>query len=139
MAKRSVRMRLLRDDPAAPSGEPSAPFGLQDKAGMLQPPVERGDGMQVFDFALTVDEGPGGRPNFTGPFANGPRDQRFVYLSWPHLAGCGYVNRIKLRLTDLDWPLIEQAIARAVPLEADASGRKACGGTVPVAWRLGEA
>jgi hypothetical protein len=45
----------------------------------------------------------------------------------------GHVNRIKLRLTDLDWPLIEQAIARAVPLEADASGREAGGGTVPVA------
>jgi hypothetical protein len=26
--KRLVRMRLLRDDPAAPSGAPSAPFGL---------------------------------------------------------------------------------------------------------------
>ena len=138
MAKRTVRMRLLRDDPAAPSGDASAPFGLQDKDGKLQPPVERSDGMLVFDFALTVEEGPDGRPNFTGPFASGPRDQRFVYLSWPHPAGCGYVNRVKMRLTDLDWPLIEQAIARGLPLEADASGRKAGGGTVPVAWRLGK-
>jgi hypothetical protein len=138
MAKRTVRMRLLRDDPAAPSGGASAPFGLQDKDEALQPPVRRADGMHVFDFELTVEEDPDGRPNFTGPFASGPRGQHFVYLSWPHLDGHGYVNRIKLRLTDLDWPLIEQAIERGAPLETDASGRKPGGGTVPMAWRLGQ-
>ena len=126
----------MRDDPAAPSGDASAPFGLQDKGGTLKPPAHRADGMHVFDFELAVSEGPDGRPTFTGPFASGPRDQRFVFLSWPRLDGCGYVNRVKLRLTDLDWPLIDQAIERGVPLEADASGRKPGGGTVPVAWRL---
>jgi hypothetical protein len=135
--KRIVRMRLLRDDPGAPSGDPSAPFGLQDKDEALQPPVRRSDGMHQFDFELAVGRGPDGRPNFTGSFASGPRDQRFVHLSWPRLDGRGYVNRIKIRLIDLDWPLIEQAIERGVPLEADASGRKPGGGTVPVAWRLG--
>jgi hypothetical protein len=138
-ARRTVRLRLLRDDPAAPTGDASAPFGLQDKDGKLQPPVRRADGMHAFDFELGVAPGPEGRPNFSGPFASGPREQRFVYLSWPHLDGCGYVNRIKVRLADLDWPLIEQAIAAGRPLEADASGRKPGGGTVPVAWRLGEA
>jgi hypothetical protein len=136
--KRTVRVRLLRDDPGAPTGDASAPFGLQDKEGTLRPPVRRANGMHAFDFDLTVDEGPDGRPNFTGPFASGPRDQRFVYLSWPRLDGCGYVNRIKVRLADLGWPLIEQAIARGRALEADASGRKPGGGTVPIAWRLGE-
>jgi hypothetical protein len=43
-----------------------------------------------------------------------------------------------VRLADLGWPLIEQAIARGRPLEADASGRTPGGGTVPVAWRIGE-
>src|SRR6478752_6532935 len=136
-ASRTVRLRLLRDDPTAPSGDASAPFGLQDRDGKLQPPERRGDGVNVVNFELAVSEGPDGRPNFTGPFASGPRDQRFIYLSWPRLDGCGYVNRVKVRLSDLDWPLIEQAIARGVPLEADASGRKAGGGTVPVIWRLG--
>ena len=136
-AARIVRMRLLRDDSTAPTGDASKPFGLQDKDGNLQPPLRRADGMHLFDFALAVAEGPDGKPNFTGPFASGPRDQRFVYLSWPELDGCGYVNRIKVRLIDLDWPLIERAIAEGAPLEADASGRKAGGGTVPVSWRLG--
>ena len=131
-------MRLLRDDPVAPTGDASKPFGLQDKDGKLQPPVKRAEGMHVFDFELAVGEGPDGRPNFTGPFACGPREQRFVYLSWPRLDGCGYVNRIKMRLTDLDWPQIEEAIRRGLPLEADTSGRNPGGGTVPVAWRLAE-
>jgi hypothetical protein len=137
--KRSVGIRLLRDDAAAPTGDSSAPFGLQAKDGKLQPPVRRADGMHVFEFTLTVGKGPDGRPNFTGSFASGPREQRFVYLSWPRLDGCGYVNRIKMRLSDLDWTLIEQAIDRGAPLEADASGRKPGGGTVPVEWRLGAA
>jgi hypothetical protein len=131
-------MRLLRDDPTAPSGDASKLFGLQDKDENLDPPVKRDDGMFVFDFELTVSEGPGGRPNFAGPFASGPREQRFVYLSWPRLDGCGYVNRIKMRLADLAWPQIEEAIRRGQPLEADASGRKPGGGTVPVAWRLAD-
>jgi hypothetical protein len=135
-ARRTLRLRLLRDDPAAPSGEASAPFGLQDKGGTVHSPVRRADGTHVSEFDLAVSEGPHGRPNFTGPFACGPRDQRFVYLAWPRLDGCGYVNRIKVRLTDLDWPIIEQAIAGGVAVEADASGRQAGGGTVPVAWRI---
>jgi hypothetical protein len=137
--KRTVRFRLLRDDAVAPTGDASKPFGLQDKDETIHPPVTRADGMRVFDFELTVAEGRDGRPNFTGPFACGPRDQRFVYLSWPRLDGCGYVNRVKVRRGDLAWPLIEQAIARGGALEADASGRKPGGGTVPVAWRLAEA
>ena len=131
-------MRLLRGDPAAPSGDASAPLALQDKDENLHPPVKRSNGMHVFDFELTVSERPDGKPNFTGPFACGPPDKRFVYLSWPRADGCGYVNRVKVRLGDLDWPLIDEAIARGVPLEADASGRKAGGGAVPVSWRLGE-
>jgi hypothetical protein len=136
--KRTVRIRLLCGDPTSPSGGASAPFGLQDKDEKLQPPVRHGNGMHMFDFELSVSEGPDGRPNFTGPFASGPRDQRFVYLAWPRVEGYGYVNRIKIRLTDLDWPMLEEAIAHGVPLEADASGRKAGGGMVPVTWKLTE-
>jgi hypothetical protein len=136
--KRTIRFRLLRDDRVAPTGDPSAPFGLQDKDENLHPPIRRRDGVHVFDLELAVSEGPDGRPNFTGPFAFGPRDQRFVNLSWPRLDGGGYVNRIKVRLTDLDWPLIEKAIAGGVALEADTSSRKPGGGMVAVSWRLGD-
>jgi len=74
----------------------------------------------------------------TGPFASGPPGARFVYLSWQR-AGCGsYINRIKARLADIDWALLRQAQKEGKRLEADMSGRKAGGGTKPVAWRIVE-
>ena len=136
----TVRFRLLRDSAVPPSGsgEP-VHFGLQDNKGHIQPPVTRADGMLVFDFALTVKDGPDpDRPVFTGPFASGPRDERFVYLSWPRLDGQGHVNRAKFRLIDIRWPQVREAQATGRPLEFDASGRGAGGGRVAVEWTLGE-
>ena len=136
----TVKFRLLRDSdaPPSPDGCPVR-FGLQDTKGQIQPPVERADGMLIFDFALTVKEGPDpDRPIFTGPFASGPRDARFVYLSWQRLNGQGYVNRVKLRLTDISWAQLREAQRLDRPLQTDASGRGAGGGRVPVAWTLGD-
>jgi hypothetical protein len=132
----TVRFRFLRDTAAAPRSDGSGcRFGLQDSKDNIQPPVTRADGMLVFDFELTVKQGPNpDRPVFTGPFASGPRDERFVYLSWQRLNGTGYMNRIKLRLEDLDWTTIHAAHGKI--LEADLSGRSTGGGRVPVAWRI---
>lgn len=140
MAPTTVRFRILRDsaEPPAPDGR-DVDFGLQDNKGNLQPPVRRPDGMLAFDFVLTVKPGlDPDRPVFTGPFASGPRDERFVYLAWPRRDGAGYVNRVKIRLIDIDWPLVREAQATDRPLEFDASGRAAGGGRVAVAWRLGQ-
>ena len=141
MAERGViRMRLLRDSDAPPSSDGSAcSFGIQNTKGELFAARRRGDGMFVFDFDLTVARAPGlDRPNFTGPFASGPRGERFVYLSWARPGGAGYVNRIKARLADIDWPLLEQGWKLGKRLEADMSGRAAGGGRVRVAWRLAD-
>ena len=134
----SVKMRLLTSDtsPPRPDGTASR-FGLQDNKGRIHPGTPRGDGRFAFDFILTVKPGPDPeRPVFTGPFASGPRDGRFVYLSWQRLDGHGYVNRVKARLIDIDWPLVREAQARDRPLEADMTGRAPGGGRVPVAWRI---
>lgn len=133
-----VRFRLLRDDPAPPSPDGSAcRIGLQDNKGGMQAGTRRPDGKLQFDFALVVKEGPDPeRPVFTGPFASGPRDGRFVYLSWQRVDGSGYVNRIKARLADLDWLLVREAQAAGKPLEADLSGRRPGGGRVPIQWRV---
>ena len=135
----TVRFRLIRDsaEPPAPDGTATA-FGIQDNKGQLHSPVKRADGMLVFDFELTVKPGPDpDRPVFTGPFGSGPRDERFVYLAWPRLNGQGYVNRVKVRLIDLDWDLVRAAQTSGRPLEYDGSARNAGGGKVAVAWRLG--
>jgi uncharacterized protein DUF5990 len=136
----TIRLRLLRD-PAPPTPDGSAlRFGLQDSKGGIVPGVETGDGKLRFDFELDVKEGPDKeRPIFTGPHASGPRDDRFVYLSWQRLDGRSYVNRIKARLRDIGWPLVREAQAAGKVLEADMSGRAAGGGRVPVEWRLVDA
>lgn len=137
----TVRFRLLRDsaDPPSPDGSPAG-FGLQDVKGNLQPPVHRADGMLVFDFELLAKQGPDAEhPVFTGPFASGPRGERFVYLAWPRLNGQGYINRIKIRVIDVTWAQVREARATGRPLEYDASGRNSGGGRVAINWKLGEA
>jgi hypothetical protein len=134
-----VKMRLLRDDPAPPSPDGKAyRLGLQDNKEQLHDGVLREDGKLAFDFELRVaaatDESL--PPVFLGPFAFGKPNDRFVYLSWQHREGPGYVNRIKARLADLDWDLVRAAQESGGRLEADLSGRKAGGGKVPVAWRI---
>jgi hypothetical protein len=135
-----VRFRLLRDDPEPPRPDGTAcRLGLQDARGGIHDAKLRPDGKLQFDFELAVKEGPeANRPVFTGAFASGPRDDRFVYLSWQRLDGSGYVNRIKARLADLDWPRVREALAAGKRLEADLSGRKPGGGRVAVAWRLAD-
>jgi len=137
-----LKLRLLRDDPTPPSAADGEDwhFGLQDNRDALHPGTPRADGMLAFDFELRVaaagDEGQ--PPVFTGPFAFGKPQDRFVYLSWQRTAGPGYVNRIKARLADIDWALVQAAQESGGRLEADMSGRKAGGGKLAVAWRLVE-
>ncbi len=134
----TVRMRLLYEGDAPPRPDGTAfVFGLQDSRDGIHAGAPGPDGKCRFDFELKVGEGPDpDRPVFTGPFASGSRDERFVYLSWQRTIGGGYVNRIKARLKDIDWPLVRAAQAAGLPLEADMTGRKPGGGTVPVAWRV---
>jgi hypothetical protein len=135
-----VKMRLLRDDEAPPCPDGSAcRLGLQDKKGELHAGARGPDGKLRFDFALAVAAHPqSGRPVFTGAFASGARDERFVYLSWQRIDCRSYVNRIKARLADLDWPEIRAAQAADRPLVADMSGRKPGGGNVKIDWRIAE-
>jgi hypothetical protein len=56
---KTVRLRLVRDNPQPPSPDGSAfRFGLQDKKGALHAGTRRADGMIVFDLDLQVAEGP---------------------------------------------------------------------------------
>ena len=134
-----VRFRLIRADdiPAAnPEGDAYA-FGLQDTQEQLHPGVRLADGRLAFDFELRVRPGKDGRPNFLGAFASGPAGDRFVYLSWRSIPRGVWINRVKARLSDLDWPLIGAAQAEGRRLEADMTGRPPGGGGRAVEWRLG--
>lgn len=135
-----IRMRLLRDTatPPSPDGSDWA-FGLQDNKERLHEGYLQEDGGKLaFDFDLRVapaadEQQP---PVFTGPFAFGRPQDRFVYLSWQRASGPGYINRIKARLADIDWALVHDAQQSGGRLQADLSGRKAGGGKVPVTWTV---
>jgi hypothetical protein len=135
-----LRLRLLRDDATPPNPDGGAyRFGLQDNREVLHEGVPNADGKLAFDFALRVAaaEDESQPPVLTGSFAFGRPQDRFVYLSWQREGETpAYLNRVKARLADIDWPMIHAARESGGVLEADMSGRKAGGGKVPVRWRL---
>jgi uncharacterized protein DUF5990 len=79
----------------------------------------------IFDFTVRVSEGKDGKPNFLGPFAQGSRDGRFVYLDIGTYAGqtnTGWARRLKIPLAGIEWPAIESALKAGTPLQARVAG-----------------
>ncbi|HEX3915809.1 MAG TPA: DUF5990 family protein [Caulobacteraceae bacterium] len=134
-----LHLRLIRGDdiPATnPEGDAFV-FGLQDTKGGLAPGVQRADSALVWDFAVQVKPGKDpARPNFLGPYASGPADDRFVYLAWRSIPRGVWINRVKARLSDIDWPLVRAAQAADRPLEADMTGWSPHDRRRQVEWRL---
>jgi hypothetical protein len=123
-------------------------FALQrGKAELIAPTMADGSDLS---FALEVrfgdrsDETP---PNLLGPFVQGPKGGRFVYLNSGTSAGqfdsC-WTRRAKIGLQTIGWELIDAVLARPESfLEAKIAGKARDGGpacaTVPLlegGWRL---
>ena len=93
----------------------------------------------VFDLEFRVGERKDGTPNFLGPFAQGPVDDRFFYISW----GLGrqpgrtrMFRRLKIRLGHVGWTQIRRAAKGGKPIEVrlrltDARGMPLCGSVPP--------
>lgn len=129
-----VSIRLLREpEPPSPDGS-KVRFGLQDKKGAMHEGVARADGLIQFDLEVEVKGEAEAFPDFAGQFVSGPRGERFIYLSWQRTDGAGFMNRIKVRLADVDWAMI--CAAQGKRLEADLRGVATGGGKRPVAWRV---
>ena len=70
---------------------------------LLPPIVTSGDSI-AFEFDILVDVSDG-RPNFLGPFAQGPKDSRFVYVNSGTYAGQNetcWARRAKISLMQID-------------------------------------
>jgi hypothetical protein len=135
-----VRLRIIRDNdrPATNPHNDAYVFGLQDSKQEVVAGVRRADGMLVFDFSLQVKPGPDpARPVFTGRFASGTPQDRFVYLSWRSVRRGVWINRVKARLGGIGWTLVRAAQAADKPLMADMSGRGPGHTRRQVEWRLG--
>ncbi len=135
-----VRLRLIRADDAPatnPLGDASL-FGRQDTKQQIIAGERLADGRLVWDFTLSVKPGPDpDHPVFLGRFASGPPDDRFVYLSWLSVPRQVWINRVKARLSGIDWKLVRAAQAADRPLVADMTGRTPGQSINPLEWRLG--
>jgi hypothetical protein len=120
-----VRFRLLRGDdkPATNPDNLAYEFGLQDTKQVIVAGNRRADGMFVFDFTLNVKQSKDpGHPVFTGRFASGPVNDRFVYLSWKAIERSDYISRIKARLGAVDWKMVLASQEQDKPITADMTG-----------------
>jgi Family of unknown function (DUF5990) len=101
------------------------------------PRARQSNGTLLFDFSLKVKEGKDPeRPVFTGPYASGAVDDRFVYLSWFAVDRGEYINRVKVRLGAIDWRLIRRSQKENRPITADLSGRGPGETSKAIAWYL---
>jgi hypothetical protein len=100
----------------------------------------------VFRPILRARSNADGSANFLGPFAHGPRSERFVYLVWAVVQGkvpAKMVGRIKVHLNHIRWTSVEKAAAGKKPIRVtlvltDAKGKPVMASVRPGAakWEL---
>jgi hypothetical protein len=151
-----LRVRVVvRELPGASFTNPCMPGATREASVFVG--VQRGrevidevraDARQaVFQLEFRVGERKDGSPNFLGPFAQGPVDDRFFYISWglgERVGRTQMFRRLKIRLGHLSWAQIRRAIRDGEPIEVtlrltDARGAPLCGSVPPthVAWQRG--
>ncbi len=135
-----VSLRIVVVNPPA-----GVRFAVQrGKDELLEPRSAKGE--IIFEFPIRVrNDGAEGSPNFLGPFAQGPRDARFVYVNSGTMAGepaSPWTRRAKIPLGGITWAMIERAKPGSF-IEARIAGTVRDGGpacaTVPLldrGWKL---
>jgi len=132
-----VRVRVLR---------PMAGVVMQVQQGKkeLLPPIRQSEDELVFEFPISVDLS-GGRPNFLGVYAHGPKDARFIYVNSGTYAGqpaTHWARRAKLTLMEVQTDQIEQILAKGGRLEVSfpgtggRDGGPTCATVKGIEWRV---
>lgn len=124
-----VTLRIVVEQPP-----PGVDYGLQKGRGGDYETVQtqrskKGD--LSFEFDVEVKEGKDGLPNFLGPYAQGPPQERFVYLdigTYAGQTGTPWSRRLKIPLTGMTWKSIEQASRSSHVLETKVPGTGKDGG-----------
>jgi hypothetical protein len=136
-----VSLRIIVVNPPA-----GVRFAVQRGRDEFLEPGSAKAGELVFEFNIRVrNDRAEGAPNFLGPFAQGPRDARFVYVNSGTMAGelgsC-WTRRAKIQLAGITWTMIEKA-TRGSFIEVKIAGTARDGGpacaTVPLledGWKL---
>lgn len=128
MAK-EVRLRIVLEQPTA-----GVDIGLQKGRGRDYETVQTQRSKKEdlsFEFNVEVKEGKDGLPNFLGPFAQGPPQERFVYLdigTYAGQTGTQWSRKLKIPLRGITWKLIEQVVKSSQVLETRVEGTGKDGG-----------
>jgi Family of unknown function (DUF5990) len=92
----------------------------------------------VFRPALRARRNADGTVNFLGPFAHGPKAERFIYLNWVAANGTVLtvqVGRIKLHLNHIKWSAAKKAAEENKPIRVGLALTNAKGGPVMASVR----
>lgn len=143
-AEREVELRIVVVAPPA-----GVMFGLQKGRHELASVALSTGADLSFEFsARVVARDEAGPPDWRGPFVQGPREARFVYVNSGTLAGDAdscWTRRAKIGLRGISWALVDQALAAEDGrLEVRIAGKSKDGGpacaTIPLldgGWRAG--
>jgi hypothetical protein len=119
------------------AGHASLHLGIQRDKVIIE--VASADSKRiVFKPTLRARRNADGSVNFLGPFAQGPKDERFIYLNWATATGkvlTGMVGRIKLHLNHIKWAAVEKAAEGNKPIRVRLSLTNATGKPVMASVR----
>jgi hypothetical protein len=139
--KQEIPIRIIVHDPL-----PNVSMQVQKGKDELLPPAETSANSISFEFMITVDLDPGTPLNFLGKFAQGPKDQRFIYVNSGTYGGqvnTGWARRAKISLMTITRDQVAKAVSSGGKLEAAIQGRNGRDGgpacaSVPVVggWKV---
>lgn len=139
--KREITFRIVVTNPL-----PGVAMMVQRGKDELIAPVEDNKSRFVFEFEITVDNS-GSKPNFLGKYAQGPKDQRFVYVNSGSRAGqhgtC-WDRRAKLSLMSITAEMVELALSNPRSLIETTmhgigrDGGPTCASVKGIEWRVAE-
>ncbi len=124
-----LTLRIILEAPPA-----GVDFGLQEGRGSNYKTVQTQrskTGDLIFTFTVRAKQNTNGEPTFLGPFAQGPPQERFVYIDIGTYAGqteTQWSRRLKIPLRGVSWTLVEQATASSQVLETRVPGTGRDGG-----------
>jgi hypothetical protein len=127
--KYELPLRLVLIDPPA-----SVDYGIQRGRGSSYEPVlvqQRTRADVSFDFSITVSQGKGGAPSFSGEYAQGTPARRFIYVDVGTYAGQKHTpwsRRMIVLLNPITWEQVAKALTPGHRLLASIQGTGKDGG-----------
>ncbi len=137
-----IDFRVIVEEPLA-----GVVYAVQRGKSDLVLPTRSTKQTLVFEFALTLADIDAKPPRLTGEFAQGPANERFVYVNTGSRAGqkhSPWTRRAKVPLYVLERALLQKALRGAAVVEARIHGIGKDGGpvcgTVPgiLKWSIGK-